>query len=95
MSKKKPFETVKVIDPHKNMPKDIARCLLDGKHDNDDMMSNDSFIWWTVGEYQHVTDEIDDEELEGPGDRDLKKVDDWMIESGLKLDEEVLVLYWW
>jgi hypothetical protein len=95
MSKKKPFDTVKVVDPHSNMPKDIKEKFFDGMRAYSDMMNNDSFHWWTVGEYQYVTDEMDDDELETPGDRDLKLVDDWMLDNGFKKKERVLVLYWW
>jgi hypothetical protein len=97
--KSKSFDTVKVIDPHKNMPGDIKRCLLDGIQERDgDMSSNDSFYWWTVGDYQSVLDsdhEDYDEDSAEPGEQDLKKVDDWMLESGLEKGERVLVLYWW
>ena len=93
--KKEPFNMVKVVDPHKNMPRDIASALLEGYQQNDDMMHNDSFLWWTVGNYQYVTEDLDSDELDGPGDRELKLVDDWMLENGFKKDEEVLILYWW
>jgi hypothetical protein len=98
--KSKAFNTIKVIDPHKNMPDDIKRACLDGIHEMNccDGPNNDTFIWWTVGDYQHVLDpdhEDYDEDQEERGDQDLKKVDDWMLENGLKKGERVLVLYWW
>jgi hypothetical protein len=90
---KEAFTLTKVIDPHySSMPEDIKRCFLDGIQEQREP-NNDTFIWWTVGDYQHVAD-IDEDEYEC-GDEDLKKVDDWMLENGLTKGERVMLLYWW
>lgn len=99
MPKKYFYDGVKVLDPHRNgVPTDIKRAILDGIQERQDCPNNDTFLWWTVGEYQHVLDpdhEDYDEDAAEPGDQDLKKVDDWLLENGLAKGDRVLVLYWW
>ena len=46
---------------------------------------NDSFVEWTVGEYQ----DYDEEE-----DALLKEVDDWALKNFTK-GESIIILHWW
>ena len=95
MSKKELFAPVKVFDPHNPIvPEEIKRAFIDGIYANFES-NNESFHYWTVGDYQYVSDDLTDDDLECDGDRLLKIVDDWMLANGLVKGEVILTLYWW
>lgn len=80
----------KVVDPHRNMPKDIKDSFFEAF--KDESRGNDSYINFTVGEYVNSL---------RPGDEDdeyynssLATFDKWMMEN-FELNESVILLYWW
>lgn len=63
------YELKKVVDPHQHMPKSIRGHLLEGLRHQE--LNNDSFVRWTVGEYQSEYEAfLEEEEEEGPEDED-------------------------
>ncbi len=79
------FELKKVVRPHQHMPADVKQAFFEGTRPWE--MANDSFVEWTVGEYQDADDDFDEDAL-------LKEVDDWALKNFTK-GESIIILHWW
>jgi hypothetical protein len=77
------FELKKVIRPNRHMPTAVQKAFFEGTRSWE--MANDSFVEWTVGEYE----DCDEEE-----DALLKEVDDWALKNFTK-GESIIILHWW
>lgn len=72
----------KVVDPRTHMPDDVKlafhELMRDGEH------SNDSFMFWRVGQHDH----------DHPDDHHYLTVETW-LRSNFATGEEVIILFWW
>jgi len=64
------YELKKVVDPHQHMPKSIRGHLLEGLRHQE--LNNDSFVRWTVGEYQSEYEAFLEEEEEEEEEEDYE-----------------------
>ena len=58
---KEHFELMKVVDPHRHLPKKLRSDLLEGLRHQE--LNNDSFVRWTVCDYKNEYEfSLDEEE---------------------------------